>query len=280
MFETTVDTKFFETEVSNARLVVTLSDPYEIAGWLPDLASGKIRAIRVPNWRSAPECAIDVAAMEKCMAGSYAQEPTLAKGGPTVYDFEGRENDSSEYFEQAAVWNPVLRRILYPRITAADHLAAIMNETHPAGVAPEQLVAGKVPSMQVTRKFDVDSRAGAHVDRTDWDWPSNVVAASQQALISSLSYHQVAEIGGELVLYGDKIDRATWIKAKIPGSPYELDARHLNPKPIIIVPKLGELIMFNAHLAHQVKMIVKGTRITSSNFYAWRGIHLPLGRFA
>ena len=124
MFETSVDIKYFEREISNARLGVTLTDPYEIAEWLPDLANGKIRVIRVPNWRSASDCVEDVGAMEKCIAGSYALEPSLAKGGPTVYDFEGREEDSPQYFKQASIWNPdfaafcthaLRQRIILPR---------------------------------------------------------------------------------------------------------------------------------------------------------------------
>jgi hypothetical protein len=260
--------------------VVDLDDPYQVAMWLPRLANDEIRAIRISKWRSPSECAGDADAMEKCVSGQYAQEPTLKKGGPTVYDYEGREDEAGLYFAEAAIWNSFMRKVLYPRITAADHLAVILNETHASGVIPERFINGHVPSLAVIRKFDAGSRAGPHVDRTDWDWPKNAQAAKAQTLFSALTYHRVADVGGELVLYGDKLNREEWIQAKLENSPYEIDRRYLNKKPVILTPKAGELIIFDAQRAHEVKLIVSGTRITESNFYVWHGEENPLGRYA
>ncbi len=270
----------FSTTVDNERKVAKINDPYELANLLPLLLEDNIRAIRISNWRSPEDCSRDIKIMHSYTNGVYAQEPTLAKGGPTVYDYEGKEDDAAQYFEKSKIWNPALREMLYPIVTSADRLAMILAETHPGGVAPEQFLPGKTPSMQVIRRFEKGSRAGPHVDRSDWDWPNNVTASSQKGLISAVCYHQVAKLGGELVLYGDKFDIDAWRRAKIKDSSYEIDRDWLSKDAIVINPTQGELVLFNAHRVHEVREILIGTRITSSNFYAWRGVNLALGRFA
>lgn len=280
MFATSIDPEFYEREIERMRRIVTLREPEEIARLLPTLATGEFLALRLPQWRSKSECNADIVAFEKLIVGTYSQEPTLAKGGPAVYDYEGREAESSQYFAEAKVWNSTLRKALYPRYTAQDHLTAILGETYAPGVVPEKLLTGMVPSLQVIRKYEVGARAGPHVDRTDWDWPLNMCAASQTALFSALVYHQVADIGGELVLYGDSPDRAAWLAAKLPDSAYEINRKFLNRNPTVIAPKVGDLIIFDARRVHEVRKIVMGMRVTSSCFFAWRGGEQPLGRYA
>lgn len=260
--------------------ILDIDDPYKIAGYLGALVKDEYRAIRLKNWRSYAECSRDIEIMKSCFSGAYAQEPTLMKGGPAVYDFEGDEINSMKYFEDALKWNAVLREASHPFITSSDRISAILGETHAAGVVPEKLKPGWVPSMHVIRKFKRGSRAGPHVDRTDWDWPENTVAATQMALISCLCYHQVAEIGGDVVLYGDVMDRATWSGARLVDSAYEIGKSHLNKSPVRIRPMQGDLLIFNAHLVHEVTEIELGVRVTSSNFFAWRGLDESLGRFA
>lgn len=90
----------------------------------------------------------------------------------------------------------------------------------------------------------------------------------------------MAECGGEVVLYGNRIDRSTWLKARLSGSAYEIRREFLSKNPLRIKPLRGDLLLFNAHLVHEVTEVLSGTRITSSNFFAWRGKDQPLGRFA
>lgn len=280
MFATSQDPEFFEQQLQTSRKLVTLKSPYEIAAWLQALADGEVLALRLPKWRTETEAAIELAAIEKLTVGSYSQEPTLAKGGPTVYDYEHRECDAELYYAEAKVWNPVMRRLCYPRMTTQDYLQAILSETHAPGVIPEELTPGRVPSLYVVREYNAGSRAGTHIDRTDFDWPSNRHAATQEALFSALTYYQVADVGGELVLYGDSFTREAWLQAKLQDSPYEISRKHLNPNPLIITPMKGDLILFDARRAHEVRLVVTGKRVTSSCFFAWRGAHRPLGRYA
>lgn len=280
MFATSIDPEFHERQWRKERLLATLDSAYTIAKWLPALANGEIRALRIPKWRSPIECAIELDAAEKLTTGAYAQEPTLAKGGPTVYDFEGRECDVAKYYAEAQKWNSAMRELFSPRATAQDKLLAILSETHSPGVIPEQLSPGHVPSTHVLRRFDVGSRGGPHIDRTDFDWPSNTHAATQLALFSAVTYLDVAKVGGELALYGDVFTRDSWLNAKLPNSLYEIDRKFLSPDPLVIAPAIGDLILFDARRAHEVRLIVTGKRVTSSCFFAWRGAHLPLGRYA
>jgi len=260
--------------------VLTLTEPRDIAGHLPALADDTIRAIRVPSWRTADECTRAIEALGACIDDTYAQERSLGKGGVAVYDFEGDEAGADEYFARAKKWNGTPRRLMRPYGFGPDLVAGILSETHPGGVMPEQLRPGSEPCMGIIREFRCGSRAGPHLDRTDWDWPNNAAAATHLALFSFLEYHSVAVLGGELVLYGDRLNRDEWTQARLSTSLYEISREPLSKDPVIIKPERGELIVFDAHRVHEVREILIGVRHTASCFFAWRGPLAPLGRFA
>lgn len=173
--------------------------------YLGALAHNEILALVIPMFRSPVELEIDLQVIGRMRFEGYRQEPTLFKGGPTVYDFENNESAADDYYDRAGRWNTFFRECSRPYSIAIDECAALLGQHHPAGMRSEPLHPGRIPSLGVIRRFQSGSFAGPHSDRTDFDWPDNATAATQSALFSAVIYHRVADFGGTLKVYNRRI---------------------------------------------------------------------------
>lgn len=126
------------------------------------------------------------------------------------------------------------------------------------------------------RIFGEGSAAEPHQDHFDWDASLHEIyeATYYPAQLAANVYLRLPERGGELAIWPVSLRRTEYERMR--KGEYGVDPAQLRAEPVVLTPRLGELILFNARMVHAVYPPELGNRVTWSSFIGYRGDSEPL----
>jgi hypothetical protein len=245
---------------------------------LAALVRGDLLALRWPDFYDPSACRIIAdRLLSHPLRGCYENGPQIGRIGMAYFEIES-EAARKRYYHQADASIIALRDACRPYANPIDMLRAVLDDLWPGGARRERIEAEKM-FLGLVRIFETGSQARPHQDFLEWDAPVDCAAAKElMAQLTTNIYIQPATAGGELELWDFSLTRQKYEENKLPGT-CVVDRAKL-PPPTVILPRLGELIIFNANKLHAVSAIKAGSRITASCFIGVRGKSLPLGLFS
>lgn len=255
-------------EVANALTRETLSA----------LADGEILAISLPGFYPAEACAIVATRVHGTEPTRYDVAPSVAKLGMAL--FEATDARLLErYYEDARGAAERAARLYRDVEDPIDRVRAILKREWRAGCEIERLHQREMHAGLV-RIIDQGTELRPHQDNTDWDMPDCPRAQDMRAQLSCNIYFAVPQRGGELELWDYAFDEEPRYRQTQVSGDYSLDRTRIGPPAMVLKPRLGELIVFNARRIHAVAQVLEGTRINASTFIALRGEDEPLTLFS
>lgn len=159
--------------------------------------------------------------------------------------------------------------------TSLQHLPFFpLDEVWPAGANLARLCSRPMFA-GLLRVFEAGTRALPHQDHFDWDASKHEIyeGAYYTSQLAANVYLEVPPRGGELVIWPESLRRVDYENVR--HGQYGIDAAQLRSQPIVLVPKIGELIIFNSRMVHAVHESV-GRRVTWSCFIGYRSGREPL----
>lgn len=261
--------------VVRARLSDALSPTH-----IEALADGDMLAIVVERFTSEDCCAMSSDRLvHDHRLGGYATDDgaaSIKKIGIPLFEVAGRDPIRRERYYQSALQTiRALRAISQPAAYPMDVLRLALQEQWPEGADFEMIHPGKKMFVGMPRVFEAKSGALPHVDRLAWDVPDIDNAHSMLAQIAANIHLRTADRGGEVELWHMQPNLDEYDDFRLPGS-YGLDQARLPRPDVVIHPKRGDLILFNANRIHAVRSCEGGPRVTVSCFIGYRGVTEPL----
>ncbi len=205
---------------------------------------------------------------------------TINKVGKAVFDYADTPHRINEYYDQIEHVTEMLCGF-FDGDTPLKQLLEELNNCWPAGAEVEHF-HDRPMYYGLLRDFPPESYALPHQDMTHWDIPQTSRLSEVSAQFAANVYLQVPRKGGELVVYQRSIqDREEYKKCQNSDN-YGLDIDKAQPAAYItIVPKPGDLVLFNSHNIHEVKPNSSDVRrITTSCFINFSDIETPLKFFS
>jgi predicted 2-oxoglutarate/Fe(II)-dependent dioxygenase YbiX len=184
-----------------------------------------------------------------------------------------------EYFAQASTMTETMRSIASPNLLPVDAARLALDEAWPYGCGLFNLDApGRKCFAGLVRAFSEGGGARPHTDRCDWDMPGSADAQAVECQLACNLYLQKPQ-GGELELWDIHPSKDVYEALRLPDD-YGLDRGRLPEPDVVINPKPGDLVCFNASKIHAVRASRGGIRTAQSWFIAFRGSRRPLALFS
>jgi hypothetical protein len=239
------------------------------------LLSGEVLALRIPEYFPTGVChAIADRLKESALLGQYVNAPLIERVGEAFFETISSQESENHYWNHAAEWIKQLRAHCAPMLTPIDKLRLDLDELWPAG-ATIQTLDGKKMFVGLVRVFGPESYAEPHQDHLEWN---SVHCEQATNLISQLSgniYLRLPPRGGDLNIWESSLSKLDYSQHKRLDS-YGLDLDLNVSEALRIVPREGDLIIFNSRMIHSVTSCEDGERITWSTFIGWQGADHPL----
>lgn len=240
------------------------------------LAEGRIRAIHVPNFYPSAFAGIVAQRLIKSpLFGKYANAPDIGRVGMAYFETIKNPALRKKYYADAPAWIQALRDVASPFQSPMDSLRLQLQERWPSG-ANLEMVDGQPMFVGLARVFESGAGAHPHQDilRRDADL-GNDRAASLITQFGTNVYLRPSAEGGELELWGTRPNDAEFTGMCMPGS-YGADRSKMVDPDVVLRPKAGDAIIFDATRLHAVRPAVGGPRVTVSCFIGYRGPEKPL----
>ena len=249
--------------------VKEVSGPDSFAVGLRELIQGQIAALRMSGFYFIPELpALAKKIVSSPLLSHYRNAPNIGKIGDSYFETVGGLARNT-YFAAAAATKESIDRLFSPFVNPADAMKRLLQLSWPNGAATLANENGDIFFHGLIRLFN-GTEALAHVDRLEWD--DNTVAAPVAQLAFN-TYLRVPEEGGELVIWNVVLDRNVH---DLMAKEYGVDEAYLDSyESVIIQPKAGDLIVFNAQRVHAVRKAC-GDRVTSSLFAVLPAFDSPI----
>ena len=243
-------------------------------------AHRELAAVRIPKWCPDEVCQHFTKQIAGTVGTPYDDEPAFRKIiGGAVYDAANMPEKLDEYANSAQKWSDEIRKVFSPFLSPIDRLRLELQERWPHGCQLQQF-RGRPGSASLLRAFEDGGEARAHQDMTNWDIPNIPEALEFETQLSAVTYLGCPEKGGELELWDFGYDnKAEYDRRKITND-YGIDRKHIGEPAMSLVPRVGELIIFNARSLHAVSRVHTGKRSSQSTFIAFHGLNKPLSVFS
>jgi 2OG-Fe(II) oxygenase superfamily len=244
------------------------------------LASGKHLAIVVPGFTPRQSCeVISERLIQDHRLGGYTTSDgaaSIKKIGMPLFEAAGRDPEKIErYYATARQMIAALRQLSRPAAYPMDELRLALQEQWPAGADFEMLHPGRKMFVGMPRVFETNSGALPHIDRLAWDVPEIPSARTMVAQIAANVHLRTASEGGQVELWRAALDLRDYDRLRLADS-YGLDRNRLPSPDAVVMPKVGDLILFNSNRIHAVNRCTGGPRVTVSCFIGYRGASKPL----
>ncbi|TVR07032.1 MAG: 2OG-Fe(II) oxygenase [Salinarimonadaceae bacterium] len=255
---------------------------------LYDLAAQKIDLIHVPGFCPQDFCAdlADAVAAHQALE-AYRTQSALKRLGMGFVDVDGDPQALGRYQAQALAATRAVRALAQSRLTPIDHLRLILDEVWPAGAMIER-IRGAPAFVGAYRVIEPGAAMLPHNDRLARmlaalpagapdvapegpETPPDSCGMTGQLAVNI--YLDMPEQGGEIEL---------WLRHPTPeedariGADDGLSRETLEPPKLVFRPAIGDLLIFNARLIHNVAPGVGGRRVSASCFIGCRGTARPL----
>lgn len=248
------------------------------ADHIQDVATGKISAVRVPDFY--PQALCDTVS-EKLRTspsfGFYANAPDIGRVGMAFYECIKNANRQEDYFQNALTNMAKMREIAFPYLSPFDLFRLTLDEVWPHGASLARINSQRAFA-GLARVFSPPSGAMPHQDILFRDAPSDPVAAALEGQLAMNVYLQEANEGGEIELW-DWIpteEEHERLRHSDPRYAYGLNPSLIRAPDHVIRPKKGELILFHPWNVHAVRPVKSGIRVTWSCFVGFTDAKTPL----
>lgn len=239
------------------------------------LLNGDLLAVRIGAYCSSEQAeVISTLLCNSRLHGAYENAPAIGRTGQAFFESQASDETANRYLQNAVPWIRELRDALHPNLSPIDRVRLELDEVWSPG-ARLATMAGHKMFAGLARTFATGSHAEPHQDIWWWDCPSSPEARRVKTQLAMNVYLTMPARGGELTLWPDSYDAEGYARRKVPGS-YGL-RREVLPEPAAkLVPRVGELILFNANKVHAVEPIEEGDRVTWSCFIGYEDDRAPL----
>lgn len=253
---------------SDPSRLLELAGPDELAMGLQSIIDGERLAARLPGYYS-PAVASEMA--DRLIGhpdfGFYDVAPDIGRVGLSYYDTVNHPDLERQYWAQAQYSNASIRSALAPAMSPVDRFRVELDEQWPSGVRLLRDSIGRPAFAGLARVFNEGVEALPHTDRLEWDAPAGRFLASPKAQVATNVYWRMPPKGGQLAIWDVKPDREQYTRLRLRSSTYALDSELLGKPALVIQPREGELILFNAQHVHAVLPSYGGPRVTFSFFF-------------
>ena len=241
---------------------------------LKNIFSEKIECIKIPNFFPGDLCSIiSQKILGRSDKGCFNKANEIGRIGLAHFEIDTIER-FNEYHNNAINNIDRLRKIFNPYLSPVDHLRLILDEIWPSGAKLETLY-GRKCFIGICRIIDQSVQLLAHNDRLDRDSPDSIQAASLVKQLSANIYIQTPYTCGELALWKKEPKNEDEYK-KMKNGKYGIETKLLGAPDVIIAPRSGELVIFNARRYHAVYQGNGRSRINVGMFIGYRGEHTSL----
>lgn len=258
------------------------------------ILENSITAIHVPNFCS-PEIAESLSkrALDEYthwkLGGMISTDMFYAGGSVPIEVANHSWPDFCRYFAERENFVDK-QRSMSMNMWPVDRLRLTLDETWAHGACLGQHLGQKLrPAIMriMDSKHDFNFTVPKHGFIHTDDFPK---LKSAQGTYSANIYLRLPEEGGELYIWGINLNRVKGINHYLSGQilsmimteKYIFDIKwqeeiiKLLPKPQVIVPKIGDLVIFHSGRPHSVAPVTKGIRVTNQLFIYARGKTAPL----
>lgn len=238
-----------------------------------DIASGQILAVRINGWF---EPKVGELVVRRAIEGDidrinrYQEAGIKFYGFPPFFDSNGNPVQRERYFETAGQHSDVLRDLFQPYACPTDVLRSTLDEIWPGG-ANLMTLRGRKMSPAVLRVFEDGGDALPHQDDISLDAPDEPEAKMFECTLTALTYLKVAEVGGQVELWNERYGCGEYDDRRLRNT-YGLDREFIPEPELVITPRAGEMIIFNASKVHAVRPVSSGVRATISSFIGFSGL--------
>jgi hypothetical protein len=241
------------------------------------LYRGEILAIRFSTLYGAEHCGRIAEAVEtlysgETYSGSAADIRIL---GLPVFEIQGDAERCREYHERAMKEQRALRALVAPRTLPIDELRVWFDEIWPWGSMLARFVDLQAANCGLNRIVLPGTELLPHNDRTDHDLKGNPLAATLLTQLAGNAYVAVGA-GGALQIWRQTVEPGAEFDTLRLRDTYGIDRNLIPPPDLVIEPKVGDLILFDATRIHAVTPQLSGSRITCSCFIGYCGEKRPL----
>lgn len=243
-----------------------LADPDDLASALRSVIAGEQLAVRFPDYYPSWLAErMSKRIIEHEDFGHYAKAPDIGKVGFPYYDTVGNADLEPMYWAQAPSWNGKVRSAHWPEMSPIDRVRLELDESWPHGASLLRDAGGRAAFAGLARVFEDGAEALPHVDRLEWDAPIGRFGFEPIAQIAANVYLRMPPAGGELAIWDIKPEQGKHEDLRIPGS-YGLKRELLSEPKLVLKPRQGELVFFDARNVHAVYASAGGPRVTVSFF--------------
>lgn len=237
------------------------------------LCEGTTQIVRVPNFTDPALCRSLATGLLTEGYNDYLNAPKVGRIGMSYFETSGKREIKDFYFDTAIENIEKLRSACAPYQCPIDVFRCVIDETWPNG-GNLQTVGGKKMFVGLSRKMQPSTPLLAHHDMFARLAPEEPAANDLIRQMAVNIYIDVPEVGGELLMWRNEISDVEFLERR--GTKYGMDIEPLGQPDIVVKPKAGELIIFDARKLHAVAAGEGSDRLTVSCFLGFRGPSRPL----
>lgn len=235
---------------------------------LQNIFSGKILAIRIPNYYSEELCRISLKNLLDNKIEHYENAPSIGRKGIAFYETEDIPEKIEHYYNMAKLNIDQIREAFHPHLSPLDKFRLELQEAWTHGANIENIHDRKM-FVGLCRLLEPNIDFLPHQDFFHLDSPNNLHAKSLKSQIAVNIYLEIDNNeGGEINLWSFGFNDQDYPKMLDEGS-YGMSFNKLPPPALTIKPRIGELILFNARHLHAVRASKK-IRVSIACFVGYR----------
>lgn len=240
---------------------------------ISDLLSGKIAAIRIPNFCDSNTVEHGLAGLQRKAIKEYRNANGVGKyENLGMAYFEVTEEKSKEkYYSECLSSIQKTREVFSPYLAPIDKVRLVLDEQWPNGASLLNLGQGPM-FVGLTRA--VEGEILPHEDKLERDDPSILSKVDYKTQIAFNVYLKVPSAGGNLQLWDISLPDNVYNHLR--GASYGIP-RDLLPSPVLsLSPNAGEFIAFRPRYIHAVSSCDGDIRTSASGFFLYQGEDKPL----
>lgn len=248
------------------------------SGAVLELATGRRDVVWHHGFYGKEICEAVLPAIRKaCDASDYSLTDDLQSLGTSMGEAELSPAHEEAYFSTAPQTRESIRCNLFqPYLSPIDLIRLLADEAWPAGATiarqnSKQMLSG------IVRRWVKGGQANPHIDQRELPLLAALSLRRRIAVNVYLATPPAGQ-GGEIEFW-DRIESETEYE-RMKRSDYGVDRDHLGDPALVIQPRPGDLVAFDAARLHGVRGVASGERVTAACFLGVSSTEHPLYQFA
>jgi hypothetical protein len=218
------------------------------------LCRHKILAVRVEGSINASEYYSALPNLLNSSILRHVQAPNAELWwlGHSVFERSTNQNDS-------VATNEALRTLFQPLLSPIEHLSSLFAGCWPDGMLGLEF-DGKIPGLGMFRFMRGNGESLPHQDDVRWIDQCPEELRNPEGQLAAILYLAVPQSGGELCLWDSSLTLQDYRELQGRNA-FGIDWSMVSPPSVSLVPKAGEVIIFDSTRLHAVRPFT-GERMT------------------